>query len=161
MQEPGMFDMELVKTQLHYSGIMETIHIRKEGYPIRLHFHSFLLRLVTLIVFEASLSASFPQINCFSCPRSTHCFQFSKLLGWLAFFVERIHFTHWFLHAEVAIWYLSPPAVGKQLKSIDLTAPFTAHCQSSLTYGFIGKKTQRQHRTAFTIKVTVNANRSY
>lgn len=39
--------MELISTQLHYSGIMETIHIRKEGYPTRLHFHSFLSRLVT------------------------------------------------------------------------------------------------------------------
>uniref|UniRef100_A0AAX7UBA0 Myosin XVAb n=1 Tax=Astatotilapia calliptera TaxID=8154 RepID=A0AAX7UBA0_ASTCA len=49
LKEPGMFDMELVKTQLHYSGIMETIHIRKEGYPIRLHFHSFLSRYKALL----------------------------------------------------------------------------------------------------------------
>ncbi|KAM7419612.1 hypothetical protein PAMA_016625 [Pampus argenteus] len=43
-KEPGVFDMELVGAQLRYSGIMETIHIRKEGYPIRLHFNSFLSR---------------------------------------------------------------------------------------------------------------------
>ncbi|XP_034739732.1 unconventional myosin-XV [Etheostoma cragini] len=48
-KEPGVFDMELVNTQLHYSGIMETIHIRKEGYPIRLHFHSFLKRYKALL----------------------------------------------------------------------------------------------------------------
>ncbi|XP_041789609.1 unconventional myosin-XV-like [Chelmon rostratus] len=48
-KEPGVFDMELVNTQLHYSGIMETIHIRKEGYPIRLHFHSFLSRYKALL----------------------------------------------------------------------------------------------------------------
>ncbi|KAA8595238.1 hypothetical protein FQN60_012373 [Etheostoma spectabile] len=48
-REPGVFDMELVNTQLHYSGIMETIHIRKEGYPIRLHFHSFLKRYKALL----------------------------------------------------------------------------------------------------------------
>ncbi|XP_029285862.1 unconventional myosin-XV [Cottoperca gobio] len=48
-KEPGGFDMELVNTQLHYSGIMETIHIRKEGYPIRLHFHSFLTRYKALL----------------------------------------------------------------------------------------------------------------
>ncbi|XP_026158447.1 unconventional myosin-XV [Mastacembelus armatus] len=48
-KEPGLFDMELVSTQLHYSGIMETIYIRKEGYPIRLHFHSFLSRYKALL----------------------------------------------------------------------------------------------------------------
>uniref|UniRef100_A0A8P4JZW8 Myosin XVAb n=1 Tax=Dicentrarchus labrax TaxID=13489 RepID=A0A8P4JZW8_DICLA len=48
-KEPGVFDMELVNTQLHYSGIMETIHIRKEGYAIRMHFHSFLSRYKALL----------------------------------------------------------------------------------------------------------------
>ncbi|KAM8771614.1 unconventional myosin-XV [Acanthopagrus schlegelii] len=48
-KEPGVFDMELVNTQLYYSGIMETIHIRKEGYPIRFHFHSFLSRYKSLL----------------------------------------------------------------------------------------------------------------
>ncbi|KAK5865808.1 hypothetical protein PBY51_020048 [Eleginops maclovinus] len=48
-KEPSVFDMELVNTQLHYSGIMETIQIRKEGYPIRLHFHSFLTRYKALL----------------------------------------------------------------------------------------------------------------
>ncbi|KAI3353346.1 hypothetical protein L3Q82_019878 [Scortum barcoo] len=47
-KEPGVFDMELVNTQLHYSGIMETIHIRREGYPFRLTFHNFLTRLVSI-----------------------------------------------------------------------------------------------------------------
>ncbi|XP_029361674.1 unconventional myosin-XV [Echeneis naucrates] len=48
-KEPGVFDNELVSTQLHYSGIMETIHIRREGYPIRLPFHSFLSRYKSLL----------------------------------------------------------------------------------------------------------------
>nr|XP_020478442.1 LOW QUALITY PROTEIN: unconventional myosin-XV-like [Monopterus albus] len=48
-KEPGLFDMELVNLQLHYSGIMETIYIRKDGYPIRLHFHSFLSRYKSLL----------------------------------------------------------------------------------------------------------------
>ncbi|XP_070771513.1 unconventional myosin-XV [Enoplosus armatus] len=48
-KEPGVFDMELISTQLHYSGIMETIHIRKEGYPIRFHFHNFLSRYKALL----------------------------------------------------------------------------------------------------------------
>ncbi|XP_008290678.1 unconventional myosin-XV [Stegastes partitus] len=53
-KEPGVFDMELVNTQLHYSGIMETIHIRKDGYPIRLHFHSFLSRYKALLCLKDS-----------------------------------------------------------------------------------------------------------
>ncbi|KAM9769967.1 unconventional myosin-XV [Menidia menidia] len=48
-KEPGVFNMELIKTQLHYLGIMETVHIRKEGYPIRMHFHSFLSRYKALL----------------------------------------------------------------------------------------------------------------
>uniref|UniRef100_G3PWG5 Myosin XVAb n=1 Tax=Gasterosteus aculeatus TaxID=69293 RepID=G3PWG5_GASAC len=48
-KEPGVFDMDLVNTQLHYSGIMETILIRKEGYPIRMHFHRFLKRYKALL----------------------------------------------------------------------------------------------------------------
>ncbi|XP_028287990.1 unconventional myosin-XV [Parambassis ranga] len=48
-KDPGVFDMDLVNTQLHYSGIMETIHIRKEGYPIRMNFHSFLSRYKALL----------------------------------------------------------------------------------------------------------------
>ncbi|XP_059190123.1 unconventional myosin-XV [Centropristis striata] len=51
-KEAGVFDMELVNTQLHYSGIMETIHIRREGYPIRLNFHSFLIRYKCLLCLE-------------------------------------------------------------------------------------------------------------
>ncbi|KAM6939466.1 LOW QUALITY PROTEIN: unconventional myosin-XV [Xenentodon cancila] len=48
-KEPGVFDMELVNTQLHYSGVMETIQIRREGYPIKMHFHHFLSRYKALL----------------------------------------------------------------------------------------------------------------
>ncbi|XP_051558226.1 unconventional myosin-XV [Myxocyprinus asiaticus] len=48
-KEPGIFDPELVATQLRYSGIMDTIRIRKEGYPIRVPFHKFLNRYKALL----------------------------------------------------------------------------------------------------------------
>uniref|UniRef100_A0A4W3JYA6 Myosin motor domain-containing protein n=1 Tax=Callorhinchus milii TaxID=7868 RepID=A0A4W3JYA6_CALMI len=38
---PGLFDVEYVGAQLRHSGIMEAIHIRKEGYPIRITIEEF------------------------------------------------------------------------------------------------------------------------
>uniref|UniRef100_A0A8C2G385 Myosin XVAa n=1 Tax=Cyprinus carpio TaxID=7962 RepID=A0A8C2G385_CYPCA len=48
-KEPGVFDMELVSAQLNYSGILETIRIRREGYPIRMLFDVFLFRYKSLL----------------------------------------------------------------------------------------------------------------
>ncbi|XP_036422587.1 unconventional myosin-XV isoform X1 [Colossoma macropomum] len=48
-KEPGVFDMELVSTQLRYSGILETIRIRREGFPIRIPFDVFLFRYKSLL----------------------------------------------------------------------------------------------------------------
>ncbi|XP_055047421.2 unconventional myosin-XV [Misgurnus anguillicaudatus] len=48
-KEPGVFDMELVSAQLCYSGILETIRIRREGYPIRIPFDVFLFRYKSLL----------------------------------------------------------------------------------------------------------------
>ncbi|KAK7166705.1 hypothetical protein R3I93_006462 [Phoxinus phoxinus] len=48
-KEPGIFDPELVATQLRYSGIWDTIRIRKEGYPVRVPFHKFLNRYKALL----------------------------------------------------------------------------------------------------------------
>ncbi|NXM87738.1 MYO15 protein, partial [Oenanthe oenanthe] len=43
-KEPGLFEADVVKTQLRYSGILETIRIRKEGFPIRIPFLVFIDR---------------------------------------------------------------------------------------------------------------------
>ncbi|NXO71685.1 MYO15 protein, partial [Phainopepla nitens] len=40
----NIFDVEYVHCQLRHSGILEAIHIQKEGYPVRLPFQSFLAR---------------------------------------------------------------------------------------------------------------------
>ncbi|XP_055556748.1 unconventional myosin-XV-like isoform X2 [Falco cherrug] len=40
----NIFDVEYVTCQLRHSGILEAIHIRKEGYPVRLPFQNFLAR---------------------------------------------------------------------------------------------------------------------
>ncbi|XP_077591330.1 unconventional myosin-XV [Stigmatopora nigra] len=45
----GVFEDVLVKGQLMHSGIMETIRIRKEGYPVRMQFNVFLLRYKSLV----------------------------------------------------------------------------------------------------------------
>ncbi|XP_051789441.1 unconventional myosin-XV [Erpetoichthys calabaricus] len=48
-QESSLFDVEVVQVQLRYSGIMETIRIRKEGFPARISFNTFLNRYKCLL----------------------------------------------------------------------------------------------------------------
>ncbi|NXQ44070.1 MYO15 protein, partial [Catharus fuscescens] len=48
-KEPGLFEADVVRTQLRYSGILETIRIRKEGYPIRIPFLVFIDRYRCLV----------------------------------------------------------------------------------------------------------------
>lgn len=43
-QEPGLFEADVVSSQLRYAGILETIRIRKEGFPIRIPFLVFIDR---------------------------------------------------------------------------------------------------------------------
>lgn len=43
-QLSNIFDVEYVNCQLRHSGILEAIHIQKEGYPVRLPFQGFLAR---------------------------------------------------------------------------------------------------------------------
>ncbi|XP_072547051.1 unconventional myosin-VIIb [Salminus brasiliensis] len=48
-KQPMMFDRELCVQQLRYSGMLETIKIRKSGYPIRHRFNEFLGRYRVLL----------------------------------------------------------------------------------------------------------------
>jgi len=43
-KKPMLFDRALCCRQLRYSGMMETIRIRRAGYPIRHSFHEFIER---------------------------------------------------------------------------------------------------------------------
>ncbi|KAG1955060.1 myosin XVB [Pimephales promelas] len=46
---PGIFDVDYMATQLRHGGILETIHIRKEGFPIRIPFALFMERYGVLL----------------------------------------------------------------------------------------------------------------
>jgi myosin heavy subunit len=46
---PQLFDRQLCIQQLRYSGMMETVHIRKSGFPIRYTFEEFSQRFRVLL----------------------------------------------------------------------------------------------------------------
>ncbi|XP_046319632.1 unconventional myosin-VIIb [Marmota monax] len=48
-KKPLLFDRELCIQQLRYSGMMETVHIRKSGFPIRYTFEEFSKRFRVLL----------------------------------------------------------------------------------------------------------------
>uniref|UniRef100_A0A8C5KEC4 Unconventional myosin-XV n=1 Tax=Jaculus jaculus TaxID=51337 RepID=A0A8C5KEC4_JACJA len=43
-KEPGLFEPDVMMAQLRYSGVLETVRIRKEGFPVRLPFQVFIDR---------------------------------------------------------------------------------------------------------------------
>ncbi|XP_058013761.1 unconventional myosin-XV [Ahaetulla prasina] len=48
-KEPGLFEADTVSNQLRSSGILETIRIRKEGFPVRIPFQIFIDRYRCLV----------------------------------------------------------------------------------------------------------------
>jgi myosin heavy subunit len=42
-----LFDKAVVLQQLRYTGMLETIQIRKMGFPVRFRFHTFANRYLT------------------------------------------------------------------------------------------------------------------
>uniref|UniRef100_A0A8C0EC29 Myosin XVB n=1 Tax=Bubo bubo TaxID=30461 RepID=A0A8C0EC29_BUBBB len=49
----NIFDVEYVTCQLRHSGILEAIHIRKEGYSVRLPFQNFLARYSSVLAWDS------------------------------------------------------------------------------------------------------------
>mmetsp|Transcript_22310 Transcript_22310/g.67062 ORF Transcript_22310/g.67062 Transcript_22310/m.67062 type:complete len:2536 (-) Transcript_22310:70-7677(-) len=52
-QLPDKFEKDMVETQLRYTGVCETIRIRRDGFPVRLEFAEFLTRY-QIIAFPAT-----------------------------------------------------------------------------------------------------------
>ncbi|XP_066876789.1 unconventional myosin-XV isoform X1 [Kogia breviceps] len=57
-KEPGLFEPDVVMAQLRYSGVLETVRIRKEGFPVRLPFQVFIDRYRCLVALQHNLPAS-------------------------------------------------------------------------------------------------------
>ncbi|XP_054455421.1 unconventional myosin-XV [Anoplopoma fimbria] len=49
VKHPGIFDVDYVSAQLRHAGMLETIHIRKEGFPIRIQYSYFIERYGVLL----------------------------------------------------------------------------------------------------------------
>ncbi|XP_027730437.1 unconventional myosin-XV [Vombatus ursinus] len=57
-KEPDLFEPDVVMGQLRYSGVMETIRIRKEGFPVRVPFQAFIDRYRCLVSLKHDIPAT-------------------------------------------------------------------------------------------------------
>lgn len=48
-QLPQFFNPKLVLSQLRYSGMLETVRIRRAGYPVRRTYEDFLFRYIVIV----------------------------------------------------------------------------------------------------------------
>uniref|UniRef100_A0A4W3JGV5 Myosin XVA n=1 Tax=Callorhinchus milii TaxID=7868 RepID=A0A4W3JGV5_CALMI len=56
-KEMDLFELDLVSAQLRYSGVLETIRIRKEGFPVRIPFATFIKRYKILLGLTQEIKA--------------------------------------------------------------------------------------------------------
>lgn len=61
-QLSNIFDVEYVTCQLRHSGILEAIHITKEGYPVRLPFQNFLARYNDILAWDSQATQSLDEL---------------------------------------------------------------------------------------------------
>ncbi|XP_040297346.1 unconventional myosin-XV [Bufo bufo] len=84
-KEPCLFEPDVVISQLKYSGILETIRIRKEGFPVRIPFHIFLSRYRCVMDLGRNIHADGPicvtvlRKLCPSVHPTSYCIGVSKL----------------------------------------------------------------------------------
>ncbi|XP_075057947.1 unconventional myosin-VIIb [Mixophyes fleayi] len=64
LKKPMEFDRELCIQQLQYSGMMETIRIRKAGYPIRYNFSEFFHRFRVLLPLKSPGRSKWDHLAC-------------------------------------------------------------------------------------------------
>ncbi|PVD37741.1 hypothetical protein C0Q70_00342 [Pomacea canaliculata] len=62
-KEPGNFDYERVRTQLRYTGVLETTRIRRQGFSHRINFSDFLKRY-HILGFHGSSKIPITRENC-------------------------------------------------------------------------------------------------
>ncbi|XP_069916157.1 unconventional myosin-XV [Oryctolagus cuniculus] len=57
-KEPGLFEPDVVMAQLRYSGVLETVRIRRDGFPVRLPFQAFVDRYRCLVALRHDVPAN-------------------------------------------------------------------------------------------------------
>ncbi|XP_069473976.1 unconventional myosin-VIIb [Ambystoma mexicanum] len=92
-KKPLLFDRSLCIRQLRYSGMMETIRIRKSGYPIRHTFQEFFLRYQVLLPRSATRNKDDPRQCCIDIAERTIGKDEDWKIGRTKIFLKDMHDT--------------------------------------------------------------------
>ncbi|CAD5118123.1 DgyrCDS6862 [Dimorphilus gyrociliatus] len=88
MKQSNKFDIELVRKQLKYTGVMEVIRIRKSGYPTRISHRQF-IDLYKIIAFNLTSKVEPTGSNCLKILKATNLHQFE--IGKTKVFLKHYH----------------------------------------------------------------------